>query len=967
VTGSSNVGKAIGWKDNKATAANIYAISTMSGEGHDNYVSQTITPQQALQQMTYNMAGFEFGIFTGNPIWGIDEGESLPYLVFNPFKVGYNPGTGEWVYPTPNTPNPLDAINQNPTGVTLDDLTNAGIEHVVADHLNEYRNALGQYKNDLGRDLTVEDIQKVIDAINAVIEAETNPTQENIDNAQNAIDQLEDGNLKDELQQRLDQVNRGITPDPIVTPAGTGKLLVEWNYPPNDETVIGVKLYLFHQGSLVQDPVVVNKPDTSYLFTGLDDGEDYTVAVTYVYADGSESEPGEQIGTPEPIRTEYRYEYVIRQPGNGGSIEYQLPDRIINDNQGIVIVGPPGVDFGDPIPGDGTIRYPYEGNLQPGDKITIIIEDAPVPAPGEYKSEIIIRDGNGNVVERETRVIIVDEETGQDGNPLTPEPVDPPEPPDLEPSPDGKSLTVAWIDPVHDAFTGVHVYIRPIDGEYGAPVFVAPGIQHHIFTGLTPGQSYATKYSFLFGDVEIPGDETEVTMPGGEDQKPGDGNEDPGSGDGQEPGDGDPGEGQEPGQGDDEEPTEPEEEPITLRSPVAKLVDNTREGVTIEANEVENGLVYILKRKTGDEDYVEVARQNATGTGKVTFTDTTIELKTTYSYIVEVQNGEAKAQSNKVNVTTPIPEDEVPFSETPKLSVKAKTADSITLEGTAIDRATEYILYRKQTDGSFAEIARKQAGESLIFTDTGLEEKTTYTYRLVATNGKVSAQSAPISVTTEALPPETPIIVTARLVGVGEPQGLMNKLIAGIMTLMGGENEPEKPAVEVAWTEGNAQAYVVYRQEDEGPVKQVKTILSGQGTVYVDENVKEGSTYVYYVEALKDGMRSDKAQSNPIEIPETLKQGWADNPLTVVQEGNHVKISWEPAAGEVSKYFLYRIDTANPLYKQSIAVLSGDVTEFVDTKVKKGKTYIYIIKAVYRDGAYNEHTDEFEADPFTVE
>ena len=458
-------------------------------------------------------------------------------------------------------------------------------------------------------------------------------------------------------------------------------------------------------------------------------------------------------------------------------------------------------------------------------------------------------------------------------------------------------------------------------------------------------------------DNDVPDDDLED--PGNESEEDGDkpSNDDNGEDQGDSEDD------QQPGQGDDETPVD--DNPVTLRSPVAKVVDNSRTGVTIEANEVDNGLVYILKRKTGDEEYVEVDRQNATGTGKVTFTDTTIELKTTYSYVVEVQNGAVKATSNKVNVTTPIPEDEVPFEETPKLSVKEQTADSITLEGTAINRATEYILYRKQADGRFVEIDRKQAGESLIFTDTGLEEKTTYTYRLEATNGKVSAQSAPISVTTEALPPETPIIVTAKLVG-AEPQGLMGKLMAGLMTLMGAN---DKPAVEVAWTEGEvkAQAFVVYRQEDGGAIRQVKTILSGQGNVFVDEKVKEGSTYVYYVEALKDGMRSDKAQSNPIEIPQTLTRGWAENPLTVVQEGDHVKISWVPAAGEVSKYFLYRIDTSNPIYKQSIAVLSGDVTEFVDTKVKKGRTYIYVIKAVYRDGAYNEHTDEFSADPITVE
>lgn len=140
--------------------------------------------------------------------------------------------------------------------------------------------------------------------------------------------------------------------------------------------------------------------------------------------------------------------------------------------------------------------------------------------------------------------------------------------------------------------------------------------------------------------------------------------------------------------------------------------------------------------------------------------------------------------------------------------------------------------------------------------------------------------------------------------------------------------------------------------------------------MYSIETVEEGNTYIYYVEAIKDGMKSERAASNPVTVPvsEKNKRGWDENPLTVEQTGpNRVTVSWIPAYGEPMYYFLYRIDTSNPIYKQSIAVLSGDVTEYVDTKVKKGRTYIYVLKAVYRDGYQHEHTQEYESEPITIQ
>ena len=77
VKGNSNVGKAIG--ENKGNVTNLSDLTSMSGSGHSNYIDQNITPEQAMQESTYE--GFDL-----TTTWGIEEGKTIPYLVFDPQK-----------------------------------------------------------------------------------------------------------------------------------------------------------------------------------------------------------------------------------------------------------------------------------------------------------------------------------------------------------------------------------------------------------------------------------------------------------------------------------------------------------------------------------------------------------------------------------------------------------------------------------------------------------------------------------------------------------------------------------------------------------------------------------------------------------------------------------------------------------------------------------------------------------------
>lgn len=102
----------------------------------------------------------------------------------------------------------VDTINKDFTEVTEKQLENIGIDEVVTDRLPDYQEALDEYaKEHDPTDLTVEDIQNVVDAINGVENAKDTPSEETIGKGYDAVNQLDDGPLKDKLLQELEDIS----------------------------------------------------------------------------------------------------------------------------------------------------------------------------------------------------------------------------------------------------------------------------------------------------------------------------------------------------------------------------------------------------------------------------------------------------------------------------------------------------------------------------------------------------------------------------------------------------------------------------------------------------------------------------------------------------------------------------------------------------------------------------------------
>lgn len=160
---------------------------TLVEESSDSKFNKTFNIEK--NKITLQEIGFDQFLSEGNHVFTLwiedDKGGKSPEYLF------------EFTY------DKFSSIIKDPGNTTTDDLIDNGIENVIPDYEKEYQDALEQYQEDKGSDLTKEDVQLVIDAINAVKKAEKNPTYENIDSALNLVNKLVNGKLKDSLNDRL--------------------------------------------------------------------------------------------------------------------------------------------------------------------------------------------------------------------------------------------------------------------------------------------------------------------------------------------------------------------------------------------------------------------------------------------------------------------------------------------------------------------------------------------------------------------------------------------------------------------------------------------------------------------------------------------------------------------------------------------------------------------------------------------
>lgn len=322
------------------------------------------------------------------------------------------------------------------------------------------------------------------------------------------------------------------------------------------------------------------------------------------------------------------------------------------------------------------------------------------------------------------------------------------------------------------------------------------------------------------------------------------------------------------------------------------LADNQ---IKISWNEVKGAEKYRVYRKSSvDSKYTRLATVKS---DVLEYTDKTAKKDgVTYYYAVRAVNGTVSGVLSQKNEKTLF------GVQKPTVSCVGTT---VTVKWNSVENATEYMLFKKQTDGEWQTV---YAGTDLLeFVDTDVKSGKEYSYSLVAKKeGEYSSfDSKGISVKCLA-----------------EPK------ISSISSNV--DN-----SVYIKWNAvSGATKYNIYR---ESPFEEYTLIGATSKTNFYDTTEK-GSNYfyTYYVEAVSENSVGISGNNTKMHLymkaPELVSVKW--------NSGNIVK--WNRVAGATS-YKVYR-KTPSGSYKEIAEV--SNVLQFKDTTAKKSSKYYYTVAAM---------------------
>lgn len=304
---------------------------------------------------------------------------------------------------------------------------------------------------------------------------------------------------------------------------------------------------------------------------------------------------------------------------------------------------------------------------------------------------------------------------------------------------------------------------------------------------------------------------------------------------------------------------------------------------------------YRVYRKTADaKKYTRLA---TVGSDVLEYTDKSAKKDgVTYYYAVKAVNGTtAGILSQKVKKT-------LFATQKPTASCVEET---VTVNWESIDGATEYKLFKKNSEGNWDVVY--SGADAFEFIDTEVSSGEKYTYSLVVKKDGEYSSFDTKGVTVYCL---------------AEPK------ISSISSNVDNSVYLKWKAVE------GATKYNIYR---ESPFEDFKLIGSTSKTSFYDTVQKDNNYfYSYYVEAVNENSVGVSGNNTKMHLymkaPELVSVKWSS--------GNVVK--WKRVAGATS-YKIYR-KTPSGSYKEIAEVT--DVLTYKDKSVKKGSKYYYTVAAM---------------------
>lgn len=288
----------------------------------------------------------------------------------------------------------------------------------------------------------------------------------------------------------------------------------------------------------------------------------------------------------------------------------------------------------------------------------------------------------------------------------------------------------------------------------------------------------------------------------------------------------------------------------------------------------------------------------------------------------------------------------------PEVAATAMAYNSVTVSWKEYQYAQSYDVYRKTAGGEWTKLANTTALQYIDQTTAG---STAYSYTVVALSSRwgQSVSSAydenGAAVTTPAAPvtpqPDNGNVTPDN--GSTTPDAGTTTTVSdytGLKAVSAGCNR-----IKVSWKKiKGADGYVLYRATSaNGKYKALKTIKKAKTTSYTDKNRATGKTYYYKLRPYKNVKHKKQYMAYSTVVSTKAMPGKVKF-TKLTAKNSKATLKWKKVSG-ASGYLIYRSDRSDGGFK-CINSLSGRKTGYTNTKLKKGQTYYYRIRAYKKSG-----------------
>ena len=280
-----------------------------------------------------------------------------------------------------------------------------------------------------------------------------------------------------------------------------------------------------------------------------------------------------------------------------------------------------------------------------------------------------------------------------------------------------------------------------------------------------------------------------------------------------------------------------------------------------------------------------------------------------------------------------------PEKPTGLTGTSAHDAITLTWDHSNDDSITGYVILRRNRDtdaeGEFTELVSDTGSAATGYTDGTVAAETRYTYRIKAINEHgESGRSRWYHIDTPAVPVPD------------QPTGLTGTAAHDAITL--------------SWDHPNDDSitgYVILRRipgvHPEGQFRELVSDTGSAATTYTDGSVAAETRYTYRIKAINEHGASERSRWYHIDTP---AMPVPDQPtgLTAQVSPDQVVLTWDdPDDGTITGYMILRRDEAvheEGIFDTVASDTGTAATTYTDDTVKRGKKYVYRIRALNERG-----------------